>query len=582
MDVTTNSRCLRLKSMKVQIVFCWCCITIFVAIAYELCLNSMDVLDSDHAIIKFVINILFNAFFLGNLFFCVAYVMRNYVVVTMMHSLVLLCFLVLTIYYKYFQTIPHLNMMQQAYLLPPVLNQIFHQLFGLNEVVISACMAVSLGCSLVLIHLLKKNNRSAIAKKYAVIFFMFLLSVYTVKGVYLDRVYPIQKEYSLNSARALKVYGIVRLYWHQGVSVLIKKRTNVPYPGPLNGHIESSQVRTPNKKNVIVIQIESLHPDMIDYRIGENYVMPFMHSFEGRCIVFPNFFAQHSGGGSSDAELASFTSLIPINTHSGFLTMDYARVVTLNRALSDAGYYCVGMHSNKGSYFGRTQSYKRMGFDAFLDQIAFGNAGKGFHSKDASFFKKAIDFMQSFPQPFFAYLITIQGHGPFKNHRAETHGFDLSRGYTAMEKDYILTMHEVDQALSLCMRQLEEKGFLKNTIVVMYSDHSMSIPFLSDAVDNPFLKHDRIPLFIIDPNRSSCFIYKVGSHIDIGPTILEIVGVQEPSTWLGSSMLEKGVGKALFNKSKTNIIMNSGKTIICEDSDPYQVFLDYSTSLLDP
>ena len=92
-------------------------------------------------------------------------------------------------------------------------------------------------------------------------------------------------------------------------------------------------------------------------------------------------------------------------------------------------------------------------------------------SRDDEFLMQSIDKIKSLQQPFFAHLITLQSHGPFKNYRKKTlDNIDLSH-FNGHKKNYLATIYEVDQALEQFFEGMEGEGLLQNTIVFLYSDH---------------------------------------------------------------------------------------------------------------
>lgn len=515
----------------------------------------------------------------------IIYIFRNIFLILILHFFILTVLLICSIYYKYFQTIPHINVLSQIYLLPHVFNQIFVQLFGINELIISGCIFLSIGFSFKLSTDIKKNQFNIIPKKRLLFCFLIILTVCIIKGIWVCSIRPLNRLYVsyIDSVCVLKQHGFTPVYLDQFIKRMFKEKKVVPWPGKINSSTQSAAFRNKNKKNVIIIQLESASAHIIDYRLGEKYVMPYFRLLKKQNIYFKYFFAQKRPGGSSDAELSSLTSLIPLDTHSGLRTADYQKITPLNKVLAKEGYYCAGIHANTGRYFDRIQSYTIMGFDAFFDEQAFQGEAAGWYSKDKAFFEQTVKMLRSLPQPFFAYIITMQGHGPFRNYSINPDTFDLS-GLDREHQDYILTMHEVDQALSVFMAELEKYGFLKNTIFIIYGDFPPLLNYSISGQDSACYVHPlTIPLLIIDADLSPDIKYKVGSRIDIGPTILDLVGIKEPDGWLGSSLLQPGTGKAILSYKKPYILINQGSAVIQDHNyDNYFKFTDYSISILDP
>jgi phosphoglycerol transferase MdoB-like AlkP superfamily enzyme len=533
------------------------------------------------------INIIANSLVFPLLLLLMIYVFRNSFLILLLHCFTLMVLLTSSIYYKYFQTIPHINLIRRVYTLPFIKDQILFHLFGATELIISGCILLSIGLSFKLAHDIRKNRFNIIPKKRLLVIFLIILMGYFAKGVGINLMRPVNRMHVsvTNSVRVLKQHGFTVVYLNQFIKHMLKVKKSIPWPGKINAGTQDVTPRDKDKKNVIVIQVEMFDHQIIDYKLGSRYVMPYLHSLKEQNAYFRYFFAHNRGGGSSDAELASLISLIPLETHSGFRTADFHKITPLNKVLAEEGYYCAGIHANTGRFFDRTQSYIAMGFDAFYDEEVFRGQAAGWHSKDKAFFEQTIEMLRSLPQPFFAYIITMQSHSPFRNHSTDPGIFDL-KGLDKILQDYVLTMHEVDEGISLFMAQLEKSGFLNNTAILIYGDSSPNLDY--HGYDRDYACHIsprgcHIPLLIIDPDPHPGMKDKVGSHLDIGPTILDLLGIEEPDGWLGSSLLQPGTGKAVLNYDRPYILINQGDDVKLDyNYDDYFRFIEYSKSMLDP
>lgn len=578
-------------------------IIFFNIIAYYLCLNSLELMYGFYPVdgfnasfveLIYKISPIYNSLIFPFLLLLIIYTLRSILLIIILQFFTLIMLLTYPIYYKYFLSLPHINLINQIYLLPPVINQVFSQLFGINELIISVCGLLSMGLSIKLSYDIRKKQFNIISPKKLLIFFLIIMTGYFIKGTLINLKRPIHRHGLVDTVRVAKLHGFNAVYLSQFIRGIFKGKKVIAWPGKINLKTQDVIIRAKNKRNVIILQVETLDPQIIDYRLGPKYVMPYLSSLKKQGLFFKYFFSQRRGGGTSDVELSSLTSLIPLNTHSGFRTADYQKITPLSKVLREEGYYCAGIHANAGRYFDRTQSYSLMEFNAFFDQQAFQGEAAGWYSKDKAFFEQTIKILRSFTRPFFAYIITMQSHGPCRNYSIKPDIFDFNEFNEPQEdfQHYILTMHEVDQALEVFITQLEKYGFLKNTILIIYADsplpvtYPMPVNYHSSYSENvcsvrytPF----HIPLIIIGPDVPSGVKYKVGSHIDIGPTILDLLGIEEPEGWLGSSLLQPGAGKAVLDYGRPYVLINEGEIVVQDHNhDNYLKFIDYSTSILDP
>lgn len=72
--------------------------------------------------------------------------------------------------------------------------------------------------------------------------------------------------------------------------------------------------------------------------------------------------------------------------------------------------------------------------------------------------------------------------------------------------------------------------------------------------------------------------YNLGSHLDLAPTILDLLNVREPTGWLGTSLFYHGNKTVLFNDF--TIIESGQNELIKGKSLVYEPHLNYSNSLV--
>src|SRR5262249_41237394 len=66
-------------------------------------------------------------------------------------------------------------------------------------------------------------------------------------------------------------------------------------------------------RNLIVIQVESLQDYVVDFRVGDQEVMPHLRRWIGDSVRFTNVTDETSEGRTSDAEFTTMASLLPLD-----------------------------------------------------------------------------------------------------------------------------------------------------------------------------------------------------------------------------------------------------------------------------
>jgi arylsulfatase A-like enzyme len=102
--------------------------------------------------------------------------------------------------------------------------------------------------------------------------------------------------------------------------------------------------------------------------------------------------------------------------------------------------------------------------------------------------------------------------------------------------DYLAEIERFDRDVGEILSQLESRGEVENTLVVMTSDNGMPFP---RAKANLYDGGTRMPLAIHWPAKVAAgrVIDDFVSHIDFAPTILEATGTTAPKGLIGRSLL---------------------------------------------
>ncbi len=498
-------------------------------------------------------------------------------------GLYFIALLVITIYYKYFGTIPNFMILDSMnlgstsdgvsiYILG---KQVYFQLLGAQEWLIIFLLFISV--CLTYIYLRLPNTSGINGYMKAIMLTFVILVYYGINEVQIFRHRQhIHDKLVGRNAEAVLYFGFLPVYKKLISYEISSQRKDVPFPGKINGQSKrDSKIPRFKGANVIVIQVESLDSQAVDYNINDEPVMPFLHKFKNQSVYFQNFFAQHSGGQSSDADLSTLTSLLPVQNHVGLYTADYDRIQSLVEVLKERGYTSLAMSPVSFVFHDKTSSYPRIGFDFFYGSESYTGQASGWYAKDWNFYDQSVGMIKNSPQPFFVYLVTTQSHGPFKNYSEATKAkfnFD-NADLSELEINYLLSVHEVDQALERFFKEILESGLLDNTILVIYGDH------VGRGLDRPGCVAECIPLFIYHRNLPASVETTVGSHLDIAPTILDLLDASEPVGWLGTSLFYEGRKTVLFN-DLTSIEFINGvlqKKVATE----YRQFLEYSNSIVE-
>lgn len=272
-------------------------------------------------------------------------------------------------------------------------------------------------------------------------------------------------------------------------------------------------------KNFVVIVVESLASEYVGYLNNGKGYTPFLDSLAKSSITFQDSFA--SGRRSIDAIPAIFGG-VPAWRDQPFIISSYAsnEILALPRELSSLGYHSMFFHGASNGSMHFDVFAKMVGFSEYIGKNEFPDPDQydgqwGIY--DEPFLKFALEKIANTAEPFFAGIFTISSHNPFK----------IPDIYKNKFPHGTLPIHEsigyTDYALSVFFKLASSEPWFHNTVFVITGDHTS----LSDKSQyQNFAGRFRVPILIFDTTGSLPRIdsTKVATHVDIAPTILELVG----------------------------------------------------------
>jgi arylsulfatase A-like enzyme len=139
-------------------------------------------------------------------------------------------------------------------------------------------------------------------------------------------------------------------------------------------------------------------------------------------------------------------------------------------------------------------------------------------------------------EPFFLMMWTYQGHYPCYSVDAPR---DYEPGQPAFNR-YLNAIREDDRFVGALLAELGRRGILDSTLVVITGDHGQ---VFSKEVDERATRNltelaVRVPLVFIQPGLvgRSGVDGRLARHIDVAPTILDLLGRTAPKEWQGRSL----------------------------------------------
>jgi phosphoglycerol transferase MdoB-like AlkP superfamily enzyme len=344
-------------------------------------------------------------------------------------------------------------------------------------------------------------------------------------------------------ARTLREWGQDESLPAQEVSRItgqLRERAAAARPSPSFGAAKGD--------NLLLIQVESLQQWVIGARVQGVEITPYLNSLRSRALYFPYLFDDTEQGRSSDGEFTSLNSQYPLAQGAVVFRRERNHFVALPGVLGHRGYATLSAHPFERGFWNRAVVHPRYGFEHMMFRRELGPGEViGWGLADGAFFRRVAPELTALKQPFFAMLITLGLHHPFDLFPDRHKVLDVGPLKDTPLGNYIHAMRYFDDSLAALLAGLERSGVLRNTVVALYGDHEAGLGSGKEVRElagvaawtpstNAMLW--RIPFFVLLPGGAPAGERAVpGSHVDIAPTLLDLLGVDRPACFMGASLL---------------------------------------------
>jgi len=292
------------------------------------------------------------------------------------------------------------------------------------------------------------------------------------------------------------------------------------------------------KPHVIVLFLESFS----SHAVGKKTTPCFgLLSKEG--ILFPNFYS--NGTFTYRAMLAGLFGISGGDTAKGLSPYVNVPYVGLPQLMKKAGYSTAFFHNGSLS-FDKQREFLKNHFDLLADRSEIEdspNTSTSWGAHDECLMRYTVDWLEKQQQPAFMTLFTISNHHPWippEHHVSPVFDSTLNLSH----QRFLQTMHYSDHCLGLLIQQLKEKNLSKKTVLVIVGDHSQPLgQHQGNFYYSRFLYEEnvKVPLLIVADGRISepKTIEDVGSHVDLLPTLMDLLHLKGVQHGCGTSLMRK-------------------------------------------
>lgn len=322
-------------------------------------------------------------------------------------------------------------------------------------------------------------------------------------------------------------------------------------------------------KNLIFIMMES----MDDWLVTPEY-MPNLYRLEQEGVYFRNYYAPiFLAAATFNSEFTANTGMIApeYQVRNSYYT-EHALPYSLANLFRDAGYRARSYHAANPNIYNRGQIHLNFGYESYND---YGDLGMDDYMLDSQLLRGYDQIVSD--EPFFSFIITYSGHGPYTEEQDTISAPHLARAravidystvpYTteAQKEEYtraVAQAMETDAFIGGLRERLEADGHAEDTVLVLFTDHYCKyfsdVEFISaikGETDRNMLSN--VPFVIWTEGITPQAYDKYVSTMDIAPTVVDLFSLDaDLRYYIGNDMFGPDGGVVYFR----NYAWYDGKT----------------------
>lgn len=316
---------------------------------------------------------------------------------------------------------------------------------------------------------------------------------------------------------------------HDKAFAILKEQFPIISPEDTTHQIKSDSAE--NRKNVVLITIESLSADFMKAYGNSQNITPFLDSLSQKSLQFTNLYA---AGNRTVRGLEAVTLCLPPTAGESVVKREDNKNKFSTGALFKQKGYNVKFMYGGDAFFDNMRDFYSGNDYQIIDKSSFAPEEITFSNVwgvcDEDMYKKAVKIMTAEAKenkPFFNHIMTVSNHRPFTypNNKIDIPGDIKSRDGGVKYTDY---------ALRKFFEMARKQPWFNNTVFVIVADHCASS---AGKTELPLDKY-RIPAIIYTPNGKPEKCEKLMSQIDLMPTLFGLLHFDYHSKFFGQDVLK--------------------------------------------
>ncbi len=291
-------------------------------------------------------------------------------------------------------------------------------------------------------------------------------------------------------------------------------------------------------QNLLLITIDTLRADRLSCYDPTHVQTPNIDSLAQKGTLFFRAFANTPTTLPSHASILLGITPLRHGIHDNYNFVVHEELLTLAEHLKNFGYSTgaiIGAHP-LDSRFGLDQGFNT--YDDDYDKLSSQKFAYGERGAD-NVTKKAIEWLKDQKCPWFLWTHFYDPHDPYEPPEPF---FTEYR-----DRPYDGEVAYVDLELGKLLDYMKTNNLFNNTLIVLTSDHGESLEEHGEKTHGYFAYNSTlwVPLIVTVPYGSQKRVGQYVSHVDIFPTVCDILKIPKPSFLQGISLLPSLDGKNL-------------------------------------
>jgi len=479
------------------------------------------------------------------------------------------------IYFRYFASLYSINKIVLLTELQSVTSEVLME-FDIKMLVIFVPLVLYVGLLYFFRNVkqnpIAKNKISAFQLLFLIFFSLQILTMVTfAEGDWSQNDFYLYRTF-YSRVRAMERFGVNK-YVERDIQIYLGqlfRNTSQTDISLIDSYLDSKDVEQISNeytglfkgKNLIYILAESLDELAIDPEITPN-----LYRLKKEGLYFNNYYSPVYNASTADSEFVLNTSMFP-SIDYGVAAYNYGNNTypyTIANTFQKENYFTNSFHSFQSFFYNRENMHTSLGYSTFYDMEKLNL------NYDLEGWQEGVDWIDDIhlmrnmlnvstqKDRFFSFVITVSGHLPYNaGRRGLMDYFNQLKKYEYLEPFafYLSAQKKLDDSIGLLFEELENRGILNDTVIVIASDHypygmdTESLETYGFESGYDFEKY-RVPLMIWSNNLEPKEIDTMVSSLDVVPTILNLFGLEQNKIYFGTDVFDENHREIVVLKDRS-------------------------------